>query len=95
MTTLILTAEIQARAVAIADACSKNDVETNGVPFGSDGEPNLFGLTDDNLGEVSTMAEASEFLRTAFEYLRDRGLAELVTEDGIETILLHLERFPE
>ena len=93
MSALILTPELQARAVAIADECSKNDVETNGVPFGSAGEPALFGLTDDNLSEVSTLAEASDFLRTAFEYLRDRGLAELITDAGDELIQLHLERF--
>ena len=95
MSTLCITPELQARAVAIADACSRNDVETNGVPFGSEGEPALFGLTDENLSEVSTLAEASEFLRTAFEYLRDRGLAELVIDDDVEAILLYLDRFPE
>lgn len=93
MSALTLTPELQARAVAIADECSRNDVETTGVPLDEEGPPRHFGLTNDSLEEVRTLAEASPFLRTAFEYLRDRGLAELVTNDGDELIQLHLDLF--
>lgn len=86
--------EIQARAIAIADACMRSDIECYGVQIGGllSGD---YGLTNPDQGEVSTLVAASEELLEAFEYLRDRGLAELRAVNGVEHIHLFTDRFAE
>ncbi len=66
-----------ARAVEIADddmriliECECRLVKRAGQRF--------YGILDDNDQEVATIAEASQSIRRAFEYLNERGLAELV-----------------
>lgn len=82
-----LTEELKLRAVAIADSLMRHEIDTLGV---SDvdviGDP--YGLIGEDGCEVRTLAEADAMLRAAFEYLRDRGLARLVTDAYGEQIQL-------
>lgn len=88
-----MTPELQARAVQIADSCMRSEVECTGVGFGQL-QDHRYGLVDENCVEVKTLAEADWALREAFEYLRDRGLASLLPDDGYgEVIQLHVDRF--
>lgn len=83
----ILTPDLQARAVEIADSVCRSDVECYGVLLGGL-HSRRYGLTDDSQCEVAMLDEASEVLREAFEYLRDRGLAVLESDNECDVIVL-------
>lgn len=84
--TTVLTPELQARAVEIADECMRAQIECHGVGLNS--ELTRFGLTDESQLEVAMLDEASDALVEAFEYLRDRGLAALESDNECDVIVL-------
>lgn len=81
---LILTPDMQARAVALADSYCEDFVRDNGVPDSCDS----YGLCDVNGREVRTLAETSPHFQEAAQWLIDRGLAEIVKDDDGELIYL-------
>jgi hypothetical protein len=83
----ILTPEIQARAVEIADSMCRSDVECYGVLLGGL-DSGRYGLTDEHQLEVAMLEEASDELREAFEYLQSRGLAVLERDNECDVIVL-------
>ncbi len=64
------------RAFAIADDCMRGLVESEGVKLDETGL--LFGLCNDDRAEVQHLADASDALQEAWEWLDSRGLATLV-----------------
>lgn len=79
--------DLTARAFEIADECMVAMIECHAVPVGS-GESPLFGLSNENGNEVACLAEAEPAIIEAFEWLKARGLAELVEDEHGECILL-------
>lgn len=79
-----ITEAMKLRAVAIADECMRSDVECHGVPIRN----RTYGLSDDKGAEVKTLGQAGALLREAFQWLLDRGLAHLESDEAGEVIVL-------
>ena len=80
-------AEIADRALCLADRGMFEVLECDGVLLDEHGK--LYGLTDASCCEVATLAEASEELREAVEWLRERGFVELVDgPDGEQSVVV-------
>lgn len=73
------------RAVSIADDCMTDQLASYGVPI--DVATMLYGMADDSGHEAKTLAEAGACMREATQWLIDRGLAVLQTEDdGLQVV---------
>lgn len=84
--------DVARRALKIADDCMRSEIECHGVGHGTVHD-HRYGWTDPNAREVRAQADADPYLVEAFEYLRDRGLASLIPDDGHgEQIRLHVDR---
>lgn len=86
-----LTEEQKARAVEIADARCRSDVEVFGKEVA--GQPGCYALTDSLGVPVRTFKQAGITLQEAFGWLSSRGLASLRIAEQGAVIQLHLERF--
>lgn len=80
----------QARAFAIADEAMSDLLLCHGLPdeaavMGGSGG---VGLVAEDFSEVFTLSEADPAIQEAFEWLKARGLAELMTDPHGEHIFL-------
>lgn len=86
-----LTEVQKARAVEIADARCRSDVEVFGKQLGD--QPGCYALTNSLGVPVRTLKEAGITLQEAFGWLSSRGLASLRIAEQGAVIQLYLERF--
>lgn len=86
-----LTEAQKVRAVEIADARCRSDVEVFGKELGD--RPGCYALTSSLGVPVRTLKEAGITLQEAFGWLSSRGLASLRIDEQGAVIQLHLERF--
>jgi hypothetical protein len=75
-----------ARAFEIADEAMFELLHSEGMPLadpGAEVDALVIGLVDENCMEVTKLAQASQALRDAFEWLQQRGYVELGSDtDG-------------
>jgi hypothetical protein len=76
------------RAFEIADTCMLAQLESHALRAGGHPEAPLFGLVDDDGREVTTLLEASPSIVEAVEWLRERGLAEVIENEHGEAVIL-------
>jgi len=81
--------KLAAQAIQIADEYMLALIECQAIRIGSpDGQ--LFGLVDEAGNEVNSLIDADPAIIEAFEWLSQRGQAEMVPEQHGECILLNI-----
>lgn len=85
-----------ARAVEIADLAMTGIVQGYGIDLDPEGESSCrYGLTGANRTEVTSIEEADPLIIEAFEWLNERGLAELGNDQYGQYIELTNPEDPE
>lgn len=74
------------RAFEIADEAMFELLLAHGALHGNGVDSTVIGFTDEAAAEVMSLAEASEAMRGAFEWLKDRGYVELDRDGNGEFI---------
>jgi len=80
------TPEQTRRAFEIADRAMFEQMCCEAVP--QDANETAYALVDEAAKPVTTLAAASEAIRGAFAWLRERGMAELASDAGGEYIVV-------
>lgn len=79
--------DLTEQAFAIADECMQAQIECHAVAIGEE-FGRYFGLVDENGCEVRWLIEADPAIAEAFEWLRRRRLAEIVSDEQGQCIRL-------